>query len=133
DLGQVAYTENLGLSAYLWDRRHITPIGTGFIVAAINNNGTVAGCLTSLEKSLVGKVSVIWNGGDFGLLHPTGGATNSSCALGVNNLDQAVGSFYNLQGAPVSNAYLLDRGTTTLIPTLGGPDPYTLAVSINDA
>jgi probable HAF family extracellular repeat protein len=130
NLGQVAFTLDRPITTYLWSKGTITPIGN-FVVSSLNDQTEIAGCLEKLVGANGVRESVIWNGGDPFFLKPTGGQTNLSCALGVNNLGQVAGAFYSFQGSPTGSGYLWDQGITTLLGSLGGS--YSLAAAINDA
>jgi probable HAF family extracellular repeat protein len=127
--GQVAYTIDRPITSYLWDNGEITTLGN-FVVSAINDNTVVAGCQEKLLQNSGSRESVIWNDGT-DLLKPQGGQSPFSCAFGINNSGQVVGTFYDFQGRPVSDGYLWDQGNTTLIGSLGGS--YTMATGVNDS
>jgi probable HAF family extracellular repeat protein len=131
NLGQVTYTVDAPMRSYLWDNGTSTFIGE-FAVAAINDQATITGCQESLVIRDTGvHESVIWNDGTLDYLAPQGGGTPFSCAFSINNSDQVAGAFYDIQGRPISDAYVWHQGITTLVGTLGGS--ITQALGINNS
>jgi uncharacterized membrane protein len=124
--GQVAGMSDPG-QAVVWNNSTTSILSPGGGKAyAINDAGTVAGCLCSPDQ--YDSQAVVWSDGSVIVLGGQWGSSNGSAALAINDLGQVAGyGNYHASQVPV-----VWNGTTpTILPTLSGLP--SKAKAINDA